>query len=82
MQLWSMDFVADQLFHRRRPRALTIVENFSRICLGIHADSSIKGMDVTGIMERIYCQIGQLPIRIQVNNSSDFTSKILDQWPR
>ena len=50
-QSWSMDFVADQLFDGRRFRALTIVDNFSRRCLGIHVGSSIKGGDVTMVVE-------------------------------
>ncbi|PAU94390.1 hypothetical protein CK503_06200 [Aliifodinibius salipaludis] len=79
-QLWSMDFVADQLFDGRRFRALTVVDNFSRSCLSIHADQSIKGTDVTGIMERISRRVGQVPERIQVDNGSEFISKALDQW--
>jgi putative transposase len=33
-QTWSMDFVADALFDGRRFRALTVVDNYSRHCLG------------------------------------------------
>jgi len=33
-QVWSMDFVLDQLFDGRRSRSLTIVDNFSHKCLG------------------------------------------------
>ncbi len=79
-QLWSMDFVADQLFDGRRVRALTVVDNFSRKCLAIHVDASIKGADVTRVMEQISCRIGQTPGRIQVDNGSEFISKALDQW--
>jgi putative transposase len=79
-QSWSMDFVADQLFDRRRFRALTVVDNFSRKCLAIHADSSIKGEDVRATLARITTRCGQLPDRIQVDNGSEFISKILDQW--
>lgn len=35
---WSMDFMSDSLFNGRRFRALTVVDNFSRECLGIKAD--------------------------------------------
>jgi putative transposase len=35
-QCWSMDFVADQTCDRRKFRALTVVDNFSRKCLAIH----------------------------------------------
>lgn len=35
-QCCSMDFVADNLFNGRRIRALTVVDNLNRECLGIH----------------------------------------------
>lgn len=77
---WSMDFVADALFNGRRFRALTVVDNFSRRCLAIHADQSIKGSDVTDIVTRISWLCGQTPDRIQVDNGSEFISKALDKW--
>ena len=75
-----MDFVADQLFDGRRFRALTIVDNFSRKCLGIYADQSIKGDTVTRIVERISQRHHCTPDRIQVDNGSEFISKALDRW--
>ncbi|WP_420267310.1 DDE-type integrase/transposase/recombinase, partial [Klebsiella pneumoniae] len=50
-QCWSMDFVSDNLFNGRRFRALTVVDNFSRECVAIHAGKSLKGEDVVGVME-------------------------------
>jgi putative transposase len=79
-QSWSMDFVADALFDGRRFRALTVVDNYSRKCLAIHADQSIKGSDVTGIVARIAWKCGHTPERIQVDNGSEFISKALDKW--
>lgn len=77
---WSMDFVADQLFDGRRFRALTLVDNYSRKCLCIHADQSIKGEDVVGVMQRVVHEYGHHPGRIQVDNGSEFISKALDHW--
>lgn len=79
-QCWSMDFVADNLFNGQRIRALTVVDNFSRECLMIHVDVSIKGAEVVELMERIKDKRGQAPNRIQVDNGSEFISKALDQW--
>ncbi len=62
-----MDFVSDALFDGRRFRSLTIVDNFSRECLAIHADQSLKGGDVRNVVERIWARIGQSPDRIQVD---------------
>jgi putative transposase len=79
-QCWSMDFVSDQLFDSNRFRALTIVDNFSRKCMAIHADQSIKGGDVVSILEHLKTQKGEVPMRIQVDNGSEFISKDLDLW--
>jgi putative transposase len=79
-QCWSMDFVADNLFNGQRIRALTVVDNFSRECLLIQVDISIKGREVVELMERIKNKRGYVPKRIQVDNGSEFISKSLDQW--
>lgn len=77
---WSMDFVADALFDGRRFRALTVVDYFSRRCLAIRADQSIKGADVTAVVAQISARAGRTPDRIQVDNGSEFISKALDRW--
>ncbi|MFU9554158.1 DDE-type integrase/transposase/recombinase, partial [Klebsiella pneumoniae] len=64
-QCWSMDFVSDNLFNGRRFRALTVVDNFSRECVAIHAGKSLKGEDVVGVMERLRVLGKRLPVRIQ-----------------
>ena len=79
-QCWSMDFVSDNLFNGRRFRALTVVDNFSRECVAIHAGKSLKGEDVVGVMERLRVPGKRLPVRIQTDNGSEFISKSLDKW--
>ena len=79
-QCWSMDFVSDQLYDGRRFRALTLVDNYSRECLEIEVGQSLKGFDVVDVMERIKQMRGVVPKRIQVDNGSEFISKVLDKW--
>ena len=76
---WSMDFVVDSLYNGHRFRSLTIVDNFSRECLAIEADQSIKGQDVVAVIERLVKERG-VPDRIQCDNGSEFISKVLDRW--
>ena len=75
-----MDFVADQTFDGRKFRALTIVDDFSRKCIAIHTQQSIKGDDVVSVLDRIKEVKGYKPDRIQVNNDNEFISKALDKW--
>lgn len=79
-QCWSMDFVADQLFNGRRLRSLTVVDNFSRECLAITVDHSLRGDDVVNTMNMIYEKMKRKPGRIKVDNGSEFISKALDKW--
>jgi len=79
-QCWSMDFVADNLFNGKRIRSLTVVDNFSRECLAIHVDYSIRGDDVVHLMNHLRLFHNRCPDRIQVDNGSEFISKQLDKW--
>jgi putative transposase len=79
-RLGQLDFGSDQLFDGRRFRALTLVDNYSRECLEIEVGQSLKGFDVVAVMERIKERRGVVPQRIQVDNGSEFISKVLDQW--
>lgn len=78
-ECWAMDFVSDSLFNGKRFRALTIIDIFSRECLGIYADKGITGQKVVEALESICCEQGT-PERIRVDNGPEFISKILDVW--
>lgn len=49
---WSMDFMSDQLGPSgRRFRILTVVDDFTRECVALHADFSIQGVTVAKILD-------------------------------
>jgi putative transposase len=75
-----MDFVADQIFDGRKFRALTIVDDYTRKCLAIHVGQSIKGEEVSMIVQRVCLENCAFPERIQVDNGSEFISRALDKW--
>ena len=79
-QCWSMDFISDQLFDGRKFRALTVLDNYSRKCLGILVGQSIKGEQVVDFISHITLREKGKPLRIQVDNGSEFISKALDKW--
>jgi putative transposase len=80
--IWSMDFVADQLGDGRRFRALTVIDLFTRECLAIDAGQGLGGHNVVatlerlrferGLPQRIYCDNG-LPQKSRRQSSSDLT---------
>lgn len=76
---WSMDFVADGLIGGRRLRCLTIVDDCTRECLAIEVDTSITGLRVQGVLERLADTRG-LPQSITVDNGPEFDGQVLDKW--
>jgi putative transposase len=78
-QVWSLDFVADQLADGRRFRALTVVDVFTRESLAIEAGQSLKGEDVVRVLNRIKGQRGA-PKTLFCDNGSEFSSQAMDLW--
>jgi putative transposase len=76
---WSMDFVSDALFNVKRFRVLTVVDNYSRECLTLEVGQSIRGEQVTAVLNRLK-YIRGVPRSIRVENGSEFVSKAVDQW--
>jgi putative transposase len=78
-QRWSIDFVSDALGFGRRFRALTIVDDFTRECLAIEVDTSLPGLRVARVLERIAEQRGAPDVVIS-DNGPEFTGAELDKW--
>ena len=77
---WSMDFVQDALYNGERFRILTVVDNFSKKCLGLLVGKSLKGSDVAAELQQICLIENCNPERIQCDNGSEFISKDVDKW--
>lgn len=56
--IWSMDFVMDQLFGGRRLRALTLVDSYTRECLAIDIGQNLRGDDVVATLGRVWALRG------------------------
>ncbi|WP_125056461.1 IS3 family transposase [Ralstonia solanacearum] len=78
-QSWSMDFVSDGLAYGRRFRCLNVVDDYTRECLVIEVDTSLPGLRVKQVLERLKEMRG-LPASITVDNGPEFAGKVLDAW--
>ena len=78
-QVWSLDFVADQLTDGRRFRALTVVDVYTGECLAIEVGQSLKGPDVVRVLQHISQERGA-PQMLFCDNGSEFTSQVMDLW--
>ena len=79
-QRWSMDFVSDKLADGRSFRILTVVDQFTRECVGLQADRSMTGKKVSDVLERAQQERGSLPETITVDNGSEFSGRALEAW--
>lgn len=78
-QHWSMDFVHARCADQRQFRIPTLVDQFTRECLLVHADHSLSGAKVAAALELIVAERGA-PKMIRVGNGSEFQSRIMDVW--
>ena len=76
---WSMDFVAARLLDGRWFRVLTVVDQFTRECLLLLADSSLTGQKVALALSQVIAARGA-PVSITVDNGTEFASKAMDVW--
>jgi putative transposase len=76
---WSMDFVAARLIDGRWFRVLTVVDQFTRECLLLLADSSLTGHKVALALSQVIAERGA-PVSITVDNGTEFGSRAMDAW--
>ena len=78
-QRWSMDFVAQRLADGRWIRVLTVVDQYTRECLTLHADTALSGEKVATDLDEVIASRGA-PQSITVDNGTEFASKAMDVW--
>ncbi|MGY4412355.1 transposase InsO family protein [Bradyrhizobium sp. LB7.1] len=73
---WSLDFVSDQLTDGRRFRILTVVDDCTRECLALVADTSLSGIRVARELDRLMIERGK-PRMVVSDNGSELTSNAI-----
>jgi transposase InsO family protein len=77
--VWTCDFIHDRMASGRPLKWLTLVDEYTRECLALHADSSLTGADVRRIVARVIGRRGA-PTRIRSDNGSEFICTALADW--
>jgi putative transposase len=75
-QPWSPDFVSDQLTDGRRFRIMTVVDDCTRECLALVADTSLSGARVARELASLFDACGK-PQTIVSDNGTEFTSNAI-----
>jgi len=78
-QRWSMDFVSEVLATGRRIRVLTVVDDYTRECAALEVDTSLPGLRVAQVLDRLAATRG-VPAVIRTDNGPEFTGQALDAW--
>ena len=78
-QRWGLDFVSDQFTDCRRFRVLTGVDDCTRECLGLIADTSLSGLRVARELHHLIAQRGLLKMSVS-DNGTEFTSNAILKW--
>ncbi len=78
-QRWSLDFVSDTFADGRRFRILAIVDDFTRECLALVADTSLSGHRVVRELDGLIAHRGR-PAMVVSDNGTELTSAAVLRW--
>lgn len=76
---WSLDFISDAFTDGRRFRVLAVVDDFTRECLTLIADTSLSGTRVARELDAIIAR-RRRPTTIVSDNGTEFTSTAILSW--
>lgn len=78
-QRWSLDFVSDALADGRRFRVLAVVDDFTRECLALVADTSLSGARVARELDAAIARRSKPHLMVS-DNGTEFTSTAILRW--
>ena len=78
-QRWSLDFLSDVFGPGRRFRILAVIDDFSRECLALIADTSLPGRRVVRELDALVRLYGT-PEVIVSDNGTELTSRAMLEW--
>ena len=79
--VWTCDFLTDRTGDGRSLKWLSVVDEYTRECLVLHAAESLCGSDVRRILARVIGRRGA-PRRLRSDNGSEFICEALSGWLR
>jgi len=78
-QRWSLDFASDALTDGRRFRILVVIDDFTRECLTLVADTSLGGARVARELDAIIA-VRERPAACVSDNGTELTSTAIQRW--
>jgi transposase InsO family protein len=78
-QRWSLDFLSDAMTDGRRFRIFVVVDDFTRDCICLVADTSLSGLRVARELDAIIAPRGR-PAMCVSDNGTELTSMAILRW--
>jgi putative transposase len=79
MDIWTMDFLSDYLFHGRKFRTLTLIDEFSKWSFAVDPAFSYPSISVVRTLDDVAHEHG-FPHVLRVDNGPEFIASALEQW--
>jgi transposase InsO family protein len=77
--VWSYDFVSDRTANGRPLKILTLIDEYSRECLAIDVERSIRSIYVLQRLADLFLERGA-PEYIRSDNGPEFTAELIRTW--
>ncbi|CAM4126360.1 Mobile element protein [Kerstersia similis] len=83
-EVWSMDFIPDQLADGRSMRTFNVIDDFNHEASGIEVDLSLPAARVTRVLNTIIEKRGQVrgALPISCDNGPEYTGSMLSVWAK
>ena len=78
-QIWTYDFVFDQVVSGRKLKMLTLIDEYTRECLAVEVGTSVTSQKVRAVLERV-CYGRGCPDAIRSDNGSEFIANATRDW--
>jgi putative transposase len=80
-QVWSVDFMHDQLTDGRNYRLFNVIDDYRREGLAIEADFSLPSQRIIRVLEQLL-ECRKTPIAIRCDNGAEFVSNEFKNWAK
>lgn len=77
--VWSYDFAMDATEDGRRVKVMPVVEEYTRECLSLEGQRSIKACGVIDTLRRLFIERGE-PAYLRSDNGPEFIAAAVKEW--
>lgn len=77
--VWTLDFVFDRTLDGRQLKILSVLDEYTRLCLALRAGRSLTGSDVTRVLDRVVAEHGA-PALLRSDNGPESIGLVLVEW--